>query len=135
MVFGTLDQGLSTARRLHGRHAAIKGTLRSAAGPFPAGSFYCANAVPALRWVLATLTETALVAYSLVLPALTQEQRELYYAESQLLAALFGIPKACLSRDWAAFTSYTEAMAQSNTLTVTDSARVMAHRLLAGADT
>jgi uncharacterized protein (DUF2236 family) len=135
MVFGTLDQGLSTARRLHGRHAAIKGTLRSAAGPFPAGSFYCANAVPALRWVLATLTETALVAYSLVLPALTQEQRELYYAESQLLAALFGIPKACLSRDWAAFTSYTEAMAQSNTLTVTNSARVMAHRLLAGADT
>jgi ER-bound oxygenase mpaB/B'/Rubber oxygenase, catalytic domain len=53
---------------------------------------------------------------SLVLPALTQGQRELYYAESQLLAALFGIPKACLSRDsrdWAAFTSYTEAMAQS----------------------
>ena len=135
MVFGTLDQSLSAARRLHRRHAAIRGTLQSAAGPFPAGSFYCANAVPALRWVHATLTETALVAHALVLPALTDEQRELYYAESRLLAALFGIPKACLSRDWTAFSAYSEAMAQSNTLTVTNSARVIAHRLLAGADT
>src|SRR5438445_6295006 len=41
MVFGTLDQSLAAARRLHRRHAEISGTLRSAAGPFPAGSFYC----------------------------------------------------------------------------------------------
>jgi ER-bound oxygenase mpaB/B'/Rubber oxygenase, catalytic domain len=54
LVFGTLDQSLGAARRLHRRHAAIRGTLRSAAGPLPAGSFYCANAVPALRWVHAT---------------------------------------------------------------------------------
>jgi len=54
------------------RRAAIKGTLRSAAGAFPAGSFYYANEVSALRWVHATLTETALLAHALVLPALTQ---------------------------------------------------------------
>src|SRR5262249_27480066 len=40
MVFGTLAQSLEAARRLHRRHAAIEGTLESAAGPFPAGSFY-----------------------------------------------------------------------------------------------
>src|SRR5712691_10830141 len=102
MVFGTLDQSLSAARLLHRRHAAIRGTLQSAAGPFSAGSLYCANALPALRWVHATLTETALLAHSLVLPPLTEEQRELYYAESRLFAALFGIPKRCLSRDWTA---------------------------------
>jgi uncharacterized protein (DUF2236 family) len=135
MVFGTLDQSLNAARRLHRRHAAIRGALRSAAGPFPAGSFYCANAVPALRWVHATLAETALVAHGLVLPALTQEQHELHYAESRLLAALFGIPKSCLPPDWMAFSAYAQAMADSDTLTVTDSARVAAHRLLAGADT
>jgi len=49
MVFGTLDQSLEAARRLHSRHAAIGGTLRSAAGPFPANSSYCANEVNALR--------------------------------------------------------------------------------------
>ena len=135
MVFGTLDQSLDAARRLHRRHAAIKGMLQSAAGPFPAGSSYCANEVSALRWVHATLSETALMAYALVLPALTREQRELYYAESRLFAALFGIPRQCLSPDWTTFSAYTEAMTRSNTLAITDPARVMAHRLLAGADT
>ena len=51
MVFGRLEQSLQAARRLHRRHAAISGTMQLAAGPFPAGSFYCANGVPALRWV------------------------------------------------------------------------------------
>jgi len=135
MVFGTLDQSLAAARRLHRRHAAITGTLRSTAGPFPAGSFYCANAIPALLWVHATLADTALQAHSLVLPALTEAQREVYYAENRMFAALFGIPQESLPRDWAAFSTYTEAMAQADTLTVTRSALDMAHRLLAGADT
>jgi uncharacterized protein (DUF2236 family) len=38
MVFGTLDQSMSAARRLHRRHAEIKGQLPRAAGPFSAGS-------------------------------------------------------------------------------------------------
>src|SRR5258706_1942001 len=92
MVFGTLDQSLDAARRLHRRHAAISGTLRSAAGPFAAGSFYCANEISALRWVHATLWDTALMTYALVLPALTQEERALYYAEGRVFAAMFRIP-------------------------------------------
>jgi uncharacterized protein (DUF2236 family) len=135
MVFGTLAQSFEAARRLHRRHASITGSLQSAAGPFPAGSFYCANEVSALRWVHATLVETALMAYAMVLPTLTREQRERYYAENRLFAALFGIPREHLARDWTAFSAYTETMTRSSTLTVTDSARVMAHRLLAGADT
>jgi hypothetical protein len=37
------------------------------------------------------------------------------------------------ARDWTAFAAYTEAMTRSSTLTVTEQARAMAHRLLAGA--
>jgi uncharacterized protein (DUF2236 family) len=134
MVFGRLEQSLEAARRLHQRHAAITGTMREAAGPFPAGSFYCANSLPALHWVHATLVETALMAYALVLPALTPEERNQYYAESRLLAALFGIPQSSMPESWRTFSTYTEVMAQSDVLTVTDSARATAHRLLAGTD-
>jgi uncharacterized protein (DUF2236 family) len=134
MVFGMLDQSLDAARRLHRRHAVISGTLRSAAGPFPLGSSYCANEVSALQWVHATLWDTALLAYALVLPALNREARERYYAESRLFAALFGIPKERLPADWMAFSAYIEAMTESSTLTVTEVARRMAHRLLAGTD-
>jgi hypothetical protein len=77
MVFGTLGQSFEAARRLPRRHASITGTLPSAAGAFPAGSFYCANQVSALRWVHATLAETAIMAYALVLPALARATRAL----------------------------------------------------------
>jgi uncharacterized protein (DUF2236 family) len=130
MVFGSLDQSLDAARRLHRRHAEISGTL-----PFPAGSTYCANEVSALRWVHATLWDTALLTYALVLGALARDQQERYYAESRRFAALFGIPGQRLPPDWTAFSAYIAAMIESSTLTVTEAARAMAHRLLAGADT
>jgi uncharacterized protein (DUF2236 family) len=131
MVFGTLEQSLEAARNLHRRHASISGTLPSA---MPTCSFYQANSVPALRWVHATLTDTALVAYTLVLPALTQQEREQYLAERRLFAALFGIPKESLPNSWPEFSAYINAMIQSGELRVTDKARAMAHRLLAGTD-
>ena len=100
MVFGTLDQALSAARGLHRRHATIHGRLPITVGPFRAGSPYQANDLPALRWVYATLIETAVMAHDFVLPPLTGEERARYYAESHLFAALFGIPRATLPADW-----------------------------------
>lgn len=99
LVFGTLDQALGAARALHRRHAAIRGVLPEGAGGFDAGSPYRANDVAALRWVWATLTETALWAHDLLLPPLTGAERERYYADSMLFAALFGIPRAALPPD------------------------------------
>ena len=91
MVFGSLDQSLAAARQLHRRHAGITGHLGEAVGPFEKGSAYHANEVGALRWVHATLVDTALMAHDLVLPALSAEERERYWAESRRFAALFGL--------------------------------------------
>jgi uncharacterized protein (DUF2236 family) len=125
---------MDAARRLHRRHASITGQLPWTSGPFAVGSTYCANAIPALRWVYATLIETALVAYELVLPPVTPQQREQYYRESQLFAGLFGIPKECLPQDWTAFANYFSAMLQSEILSVSERTRTMARRLIAGTD-
>jgi uncharacterized protein (DUF2236 family) len=132
MLFGSLDECLAAARRQHQRHMVITGTLREAAGAFGKGSFYCANEVEALRWVHATLIESALIAYALVLPPLSEQARDRYYAESSLFAALFGIPASSLPPDWPAFSAYIDAMLASDMLFVTTSARGIAHRLLAG---
>jgi hypothetical protein len=58
-----------------------------------------------------------------VLPTLTQEQRELYYAESRLLAALFGIEDMSLEGLDGIYRLHRR---QSSTLTVTKPARVIA---------
>jgi uncharacterized protein (DUF2236 family) len=134
MVFGDLAESLTAARHLHRRHATITGTLPSAAGPFAAGSTYFANSVPALRWVWATLIDTALLAYELALPPLSPDERNQYYLESRFFAAFFGIPQACLPPNWTSFSAYVDDMVHSDTLTVTPTARTLAHRLLDGRD-
>jgi len=132
MVFGTLDQALAASRRLHRRHTVVTGTLPQAAGRFEAGSAYHANEVAALRWVHATLVETALQTHDLVLPALTSSEREQYWAEAKLYAALFGIRPGDLPADWTSFAAYTEAMAQSDILAVSPAARDIAEQIFSG---
>jgi uncharacterized protein (DUF2236 family) len=135
MVFGTLDQALAAARRLHRRHAAVTGILPSTAGRFEAGSAYSANEVSALRWVHATLVDTALLTHDLVLPALTNSEREQYWAEARLYAALFGVRQADLPSDWTSFTAYTEAMSRSDTLAISPAARNIAEQIFSGSAT
>src|SRR5438477_882896 len=65
MVFGTVDQAFAAARSLHRRHDSITGVLRESVGPFEAGSSYRANNISALRWVYATLSDSALAAHEL----------------------------------------------------------------------
>jgi uncharacterized protein (DUF2236 family) len=132
MVFGSLDQALAAARQLHGLHATVTGAMPAGVGPFASGSRYRANDLAALRWVYATLIDTAVLAHDLVLPVLTDDQRERYYAESHLFAALFGIADDDLPPDWQGFTAYNAAMLASDTLTVGAAARDIARQLLFG---
>jgi uncharacterized protein (DUF2236 family) len=132
MVFGSLEQALAVARKLYQRHEAVTGVLPQSAGPFAAGSSYQANQVDALRWVHATLVETALLAHELVLPKLTDDERERYWSEARLYAALFGIPPDSLPSDWASFLAYGDAMAASDVLTVSPAARDIAQQIFSG---
>ncbi|WP_063691443.1 oxygenase MpaB family protein [Bradyrhizobium stylosanthis] len=133
MVFGSLDRAFLSSRQLHRRHGMIVGTMPETVGPFAAGSRYCANDIPSLRWVHATLVETALMAHDLVLPPLGAEERERYWMESRTFGALFGLTADDLPADWAGFADYTSAMGQSETLTVSPAAREIAAQIFGGA--
>jgi uncharacterized protein (DUF2236 family) len=135
LVFGSLDQALAAAQHLHQRHTMIVGLLPEKIGLFDKGSLYRANEVSALRWVHATLVETALMAHDLILPALTVDERERYWAESRLFGALFGLARADLPADWASFVAYNEAMAQSDILSVSTAARDIAGQIFSGGRT
>ncbi|MCP3391311.1 DUF2236 domain-containing protein [Bradyrhizobium sp. CCGB12] len=133
MVFGSLDRALLSSRQLHRRHGMIVGEMPETVGPFAAGSRYCANDIPSLRWVHATLVETALIAHDLVLPPFSAGDRERYWTESRLHGALFGLTGNDLPADWSGFAAYNAAMAQSQTLTVSPAAREIATQIFSGA--
>jgi len=135
MSFGTTEQALAAAQRLHRQHSGIRGKLPETAGRFAEGSAYEANDVAALRWVYATLVDSALLAYELVLPPLSTAEREQYYEESRRTAALFGISREELPGNWDDFNTYVESMFQSNALVVSTAACRMAHELLGGSGT
>ena len=132
LVFGSLEQAIAAARRLNRRHASVHGTLPWAAGRFAQGSSYAANEASALRWVHATLVESALISHDLVLPPLTAAERERYYGESRLLAAMFGLRSEDLPPTWDALRIDTSAMWKSGDVAVTAAARRMAEQVLAG---
>lgn len=133
MVFGTAEQAFRAARSLHQLHTRITGELPEAVTGYAQGSRYEALQVPALRWVYATLIESAVIAYECVLPKLNSEEREAYYAESKVLAGLFGLPAEALPADWSGFESYVAEMFASQALGVGDRARIMAQRIMTGA--
>lgn len=133
MIFGTAEQAFAASRQLHRLHSTIRGVLPETAGSFREGSSYEANDSSALLWVYATLVDSALVAYELLLPSLSHAERETYFAESVQMAALFGIPAEDLPANYSGFNNYWETMLRSDSLAVTPSTRSLAQSLRAGA--
>lgn len=133
MVFGSAPQAFTAAKSLHQLHARIRGEIASPIGAYRSGSHYEANHIPALRWVYATLVDSALLAYECVLPPLTPSERSRYLAESKTFASLFGIPAHELPGDSGAFSAYMSEMFESDLLGADETAISLAHRLLSGA--
>ena len=135
MLFGTRAQAIASARQLYRRHTGIRGELPHAIGAYQQGEHYQANEVAALRWVYATLVESAMLAYDFALPPLPPKELEQYYAESKRMAALFGISAEALPGDWAAFLRYTAEMVNSPLLEVGPEGRALGQSVLSGVGT
>jgi uncharacterized protein (DUF2236 family) len=133
MIFGSSAQAFAASRSLYQLHTRIRGELPSAVAGYAQGSHYEANSLPALIWVYATLVESAVLAYECVLPALNDAEHEAYYAESKVLAGLFGIPAEALPADWGSFKTYVAEMCASDALGADSQSRTMAHGILSGA--
>lgn len=130
MTFGSVEQAFAASRSLHARHSRVQGEMQYPAGEFAQGSRYSANEVNALMWVHATLWETSMRMYELVVEPVSNADKERYYQETKLFAYLFGIPEHALPRTWAEFLAYNESMWVGNQLSVTPAARNLTHSLL-----
>ncbi|MGA9586794.1 MAG: oxygenase MpaB family protein [Terracidiphilus sp.] len=133
MIFGAAPQAMRTARSLYQMHTRIAGDLPGDVAGYAKGSRYEALQIPALLWVYATLIESAVIAYESVLPPLTPAEREAYYAESKILATLFGLPPDALPTNWSSFKEYVAEMFASQALGVSDRSRFMAQHIMTGA--
>lgn len=134
MMFGDLDDAFGAARRVHAIHARIHGTIPERVGRWPAGTPYHANDADALRWVHATLVDTAVLVRERLDGPLPGSTKDGYVIELNRLAALFGIPPSRLPGSWVAHDTYMRAMFASGRLVVAPCARAMAWFLIGRGD-
>ena len=125
MVFGDLEHAIGSARRVHAIHTKIRGAIDEHVGTFARGARYQANDEGALFWVQATLLDTSIQVYELVLGELSAEDRERYYRDGRRFSLLFGIPDAAMPPDYPSFQAYMARMLASETITVGRPARQM----------
>jgi uncharacterized protein (DUF2236 family) len=130
ILFGDVNSTVEAARRVHKLHASIRGPIVEPSARFPAGHSYAANDEDALLWVYATLVDTAVKTYSLLIRPLSQGERARYYDESRRFAMLFGLSRERTPPDWDSFQRYFTGVLDSGTLSVTQRGRELASFVL-----
>lgn len=131
LTFGDAEEIARTAQTINKIHDRVHGQLREPAGVFPAGTAYSAHDPALLGWVHATLADSFLRTYELYVAPLTRQEKDRYCIEMAEILRPLGIPDAYLPRSAPALQYYIDKMLESGEITVTETARALAHELLA----
>jgi uncharacterized protein (DUF2236 family) len=130
LAFGTRSEARKAAQTINQRHKPVQGTLQRQAGDFTADAAYHARDPELLLWVHATLVESILHVYQLLVAPLALAEQERYWQESFASARLLGLTPAQLPSNLAAFKGYMQDMLGSSKLAVTPEARRLADLVL-----
>jgi uncharacterized protein (DUF2236 family) len=123
LVFGTREQAIEVARRIHMVHKRVRGTLPHSTGAHLAGTEYAANDPSLLVWVWATLIDSARYAFETFIRPLSDVERETWYQECRYLSGLFGLPLAAFPPTYPRFAVWMERMIAGNEIGVSQTAR------------
>jgi uncharacterized protein (DUF2236 family) len=122
MTFGDLDHAIHMARRLHRIHTHITGELRAPGGRYRDGERYRANDAESLFWVHATLLDTSILLYELLVEPMSAAEKAQAFDEARRFSWLFGIPDEYIPKDYIGFERYMDAMLASDALSVSPAA-------------
>jgi uncharacterized protein (DUF2236 family) len=130
IVFGTKTEARQAAQTINQRHQKVRGTLDTAAGSYADNTPYQARDPDLLLWVHATLIDTILRLYPMLIAPLAPAEQEQYYLESLQAVRLLGLPREHCPPTLAAFNDYMRMMLESDRLAVTPAAKELAALVL-----
>lgn len=122
LTFGDAEDTIAAAAAINAIHDRVNGRI--------GGASYSAHDPHLLRWVHATLIDSILLTYELVVGPLTARERDDYCAEAAVMEPLLGMPAGWLPRDTAALEAYMRGMYASGTLAVNETSRTLARAVL-----
>jgi uncharacterized protein (DUF2236 family) len=130
LTFADRGRALAAARRVERAHARVRGVLGESVGPFAAGTPYDGRAPDLVRWVWATLVDSALVVFERFVAPLEPAAREAYYADQCVLTRLLGVPPECVPETHDAFRAYFDEQVEGEVLSVGREAREISEAVL-----
>lgn len=130
LSFGSTATAQEAARAINRLHTHVHGTLPTHAGAFTPGTAYRARDPELLLWVHATLVETLLEMYTLLIGPLSVEDQERYYQESKESGRLLGLSANAMPATVNDLRRYVDQMVHSNKLAATPQARRLAQSVL-----
>jgi uncharacterized protein (DUF2236 family) len=120
---------MDAAGEVRAAHARVRGTLEASLGPFPAGTPYRASDPDLAGWVLATLVDSALLGYKVLVGRLPPDAEPRFWDEAKVFAELLGIPASRLPADVSHFHQWFEEKLRTE-VAVTPLGRELADAIL-----
>jgi uncharacterized protein (DUF2236 family) len=129
ITFGSTEARRQTVARINGIHHQVRGTLRDAVGIFPAGTPYAAADPELLAWVHATLVDSMIVTYELLVAPLSEAERDQFCVEAAETGDALGVPSDRLPMRVADLRRYLEGQYSSGAIVIGADARALADAL------
>ena len=89
--FGSKRDADRVTAQVRAMHRRVRGKLKQAVGPYPAGTAYRADDPELLMWVLFTLVDSASVVYRMYVGPLRHEQEAALWEDYRVVGRLFGL--------------------------------------------
>jgi uncharacterized protein (DUF2236 family) len=126
IAFGSRARADRMTRHVREMHGRVRGELREAAGPFPAGTPYRGDDPAHLLWILGALAESAMLVYRTYVRSLTRDEEQALWRDYRVVGRQFGLRERDMPRDVDAFEAYMAERYASPELVVTPQARELA---------
>lgn len=131
LSFGGREDARASAHSINDIHHHVHGRLKEGSQQFPEGTEYSATNRELEAWVHATLVDSFLLSYQLLVGALTRVEQDQYCADVRALGPWLGVPAHMLPGSVDELRGYMDEMVQRGEIEVTDTARQLAVPLLA----
>lgn len=129
IVFDDAHEAGGSLERFFGMHRKVWGAIGEGES-LPQGTGFHALDPELLFWVHATLVDSALLTYDLLVEPLKRSERAQYYEDTKRLAAVLGIPDADIPRSLRTFDDYMSEMLAGGAIAVGPTARAVARKVL-----
>jgi uncharacterized protein (DUF2236 family) len=130
ITFGDSQAQRAALSAIDAIHHRVHGELSETVGVYPKGTRYSATDPALLLWVHATLLESVVSTYELLIGPLTPADKNACCAESAWSAVELGADPAAVPHTWPALERYLSAEHDSGRITVGSDARTLATSLL-----